>query len=261
MELEIVGRCLAAPIGGACSGYAIHTEQGSVLLDCGPGILERLWARGLVEHLDAVIVSHMHQDHFLDLVPLSNMVSQDALRRVRRDQGRLPVHVPRGRGPEILSAVALALGDQPTRFADAFDLREYDGGETLTLGSLEITFARTAHPEPCFAPRVSDGSTTLVYGADGAVSAELEAHARGADLLLVEATFADPGPELERHGHMTGEQAGELAHRAGVGRLVLTHLSPWIEGQDAENRHRAANRFGGPVDLATEGLRLAVSSR
>jgi ribonuclease BN (tRNA processing enzyme) len=208
-----------------------------------------------------VIISHMHQDHFLDLVPLTNMVSQDALRRARRDKGRLPVHVPRGRGPEVLGALALALGNPPTRFSDVLDLREYDDRDTLTLGSLEISFVRTAHPEPCFAPRVSDGSATLVYGADGAVSRELETHARGADLLLVEATLVDPVPELERYGHMTGEQAGELAQRAGVGRLVLTHLSPWIEGQDAENRRRAATRFGGPVDLATEGLRLAVGSR
>jgi ribonuclease BN (tRNA processing enzyme) len=88
--------------------------------------------------------------------------------------------------------------------------------------------------------------------ADGAYSEELVAHAAGADLLVLEATYVDEGPGLERSGHLTGEQAGLLAQRARARRLVLTHIGPWPEHND-ENLRRARDSFAGAVELASEG--------
>lgn len=252
----MVGFCVGSPLGAACSSYVVRTAEAEVLLDCGPGALERLWRRGTLARLDAVIVSHMHQDHMLDLVPLSNQITQGA--RGDRGADRLHVYVPRPNGVEVLAQLACALDGDPERFVTAFDLRAYDAADRLTLGDMDITFARTAHPGACFAPRICDGSVSLVYGADGAYSPALEAHAANADLLLAEATAVEPSAELERHGHMTGGQAAEIASRAGVGRLVLTHLSPWIERQDTENLRRAVERFRGRVELAHEGLTISV---
>lgn len=72
----MVGFCVGSPLGAACSSYVVRTAEAEVLLDCGPGALERLWRRGTLARLDAVIVSHMHQDHMLDLVPLSNQITR-----------------------------------------------------------------------------------------------------------------------------------------------------------------------------------------
>ena len=105
---------------------------------------------------------------------------------------------------------------------------------------MRLSFAGTVHPLPCYASRISDGRSTMVYGADGAYSEELVAHASGVDLLLLEATYVDDGPEVRRHGHLTGEQAGNVALRAGVGRLVRTHTGPRPE-HNADNLRRAAH--------------------
>jgi ribonuclease BN (tRNA processing enzyme) len=190
-------------------------------------------------------------------VPLAGVVTQRSLDTLAPRRRRPPLLVPAARGPAVLGALARAL-DDPGRFDRAFEVREYDERDRVVLGDLEVTFAPTVHPEPCFAARLCNGRATMVYGADGARSTELEVLAAGADLLLAEASGLDAGAELERHGHMTGEQAADVARRAGVKRLVLTHLSPWIDGQDAANLARAAARFPGPVELAAEGGRFAL---
>jgi ribonuclease BN (tRNA processing enzyme) len=75
---------------------------------------------------------------------------------------------------------------------------------------------------------------------------------QGAELLLLEATYVEPGPDVSRHGHTTGEQAAVIAQRAGARRLLLTHLGPW-EDRNMQNLHRASARFGGAVELVREG--------
>lgn len=259
MELEVIGRCLASPLGEACSSYLVRGEGGSLLLDCGPGALERLWVRDALTDLDAIVISHMHQDHMLDLVPLSNAVTSQALAERRGPDRPLTLHLPRGRGREVLRALERALGGEGDRFSSAFVLSDYDASDEIAVEGLRVTFARTAHPEPCFAARVSDGTSVLVYGADGAASAALQRHAEGADVLLVEATFVEPDPLAEEHGHMTGEQAADLARAARAGRLILTHLSPWMPGRDAENLRRAQARFPRPVELAEPGLVVTMA--
>ena len=77
-------------------------------------------------------------------------------------------------------------------------------------------------------------------------------HAAGADLLLLEATYVNPGPDVERHGHMTGEQAALVAQRANARRLLLTHVGPW-EQRNEENLRLARGCFDGDVELVREG--------
>jgi ribonuclease BN (tRNA processing enzyme) len=245
MRLEVLGFRVGAPLGAACPGYVVHAESATLLLDCGPGVLERLWARGLAGRLDAIVLSHMHMDHVLDLLPLSGEITRMAL----GEPARPALWVPRGRGPEALAGLAEAVGSDYARFGEAFELGEYDDGDELAIGDLGLTFAPTAHAQPCYAARVIEGDSTLVYGADGALSESLLTHAEGADVLLLEATFADESPELEAAGHMTGAQAAEVADRAGAKRLLLTHTGPW---PNDDNLRHARERFAA-VELVTEG--------
>ena len=251
VRVEVLGLRVGAPLGAACPCYAVNDGSTLLLLDFGPGALERAWTRGLLGEIDAIVISHMHLDHMLDLLPLSGEVTRLALSR-RWPAARAPkLYVPRGRGPATLAALATAIGSNADRFGEAFDVREYDDGDRVEVGRLRLSFVRTAHPEPCYAPRITDGRSTLVYGADGAFSDELVAHASGADLLLLEATYLDDGPDLRRHGHLTGEQAAAVAQRAGVRHLVLTHLGPWPDHNE-ENLRRARARFAGHVEQAHE---------
>jgi ribonuclease BN (tRNA processing enzyme) len=251
MRLEVVGLRVGAPLEGACSCYAVFGSSELVLLDVGPGALERLWSRGLAQRLDAIVISHMHLDHMLDLLPMSGEVTQTEL---RAQAGYRPpaLLLPRARGRAALAALAAAVGSRPARFDEAFDIREYDERDTIAVGALRLTFARTEHPEPCFAVRVTDGASSIVYGADGAASEALVRHAAESDVLMLEATYLDDGAGLELHGHMTGAQAGVVARRARARHLVLTHVGPWPQ-RNAENVRRARAHFAGKVELARSG--------
>jgi ribonuclease BN (tRNA processing enzyme) len=257
VRVEVLGFRVGAPLGAACSSYAVSGPSALMLLDCGPGAVERLWERGLAERIDAIVISHMHMDHMLDLLPFSGEVTQMALRERRPERPLPALYLPRGHGPEVLATLSTAVGSDFARFRESFDLREYDERDTIEVRGLTVTFAPTAHAQPCYSPRVSDGRGSLVYGADSAYSEELIPHAAEVDLLLLEATYLDAGPELARDGHMNGEQAGELAHRAGARRLLLTHIGPWPE-RNAENLRRARGRFAGEVELVTAGAVYSV---
>jgi ribonuclease BN (tRNA processing enzyme) len=259
MQLEVVGFRVGAPLEGACPCYVVQTDHSLLLLDFGPGAFERLWRRDILGRLNGIVISHMHMDHALDLLPLSGETVQMALHERYPDRPRPHLCVPRGGGVRALEGLATAIGSSMDRFHDAFDLREYADGDRLEVGDLALSFSRTVHPATCYAARVSDGRASLVYGADGALTDALVGFASGADLLLLEATYVDAGAEAERSGHMTGQQAALVAERAGAGRLLLTHFGPG-EDPNAENLRRARALFAGEVDLVREGAVYPVGT-
>lgn len=277
MRVEILGHWVSAPAvgaSGACSSYAVTGGGTTVLLDCGPGTVPLLQERDLTRRLDAVVISHVHPDHMLDLLPLASLLNfLGLLERLRSRSEGAPrkkprLLVPRG-GSETLTALnAIWYGDRGAPggkdatesggvyrdvFADAFDLEEYGEDDRLQLDGLTISFRRTRHSGPCFSPRVTDGRATVVYSADTGYAPEVATHAKGADLFICEATFLNPHPFwTELHGHMTGAEAGRLAAQAQVKRQVLTHLGPHTEDNEA-NLEKARAEFGGEVDLARTG--------
>ena len=93
----------------------------------------------------------------------------------------------------------------------------------------------------------------IVYGADGGPSNALSDLARGADLLVLEATYLDDEQAASAQGHMTAGQAGELAARARASSLLLTHTIAGTPGADLLGL--AAQSYAGPIDLACEGYR------
>jgi ribonuclease BN (tRNA processing enzyme) len=233
---------------GACSSYAISDGERIVLLDCGPGTLERVWRFGMLSKLDAIVISHMHADHVLDLLLFAGELVREEL------AGKRPLlYVPAGDGPRVLDALDVAFSRTPkpsTRF-ETFQVSEYRETGRLTIGALELSFATTSHPQPCYAARVSNGTAALVYGADGGPCEAVQRLATDTDLLILEATFADDAATAAMHGHMTATQAGELATRARARRLLLTHLLP---GNGRELLAHARATFHGRIDLAREGL-------
>jgi ribonuclease BN (tRNA processing enzyme) len=254
ISFEVLGFAGAAPLQGACPSYLVSEGATSVLLDCGPGTIERLWRGGHLAQLDAIVVSHMHADHVLDLVPLAGELVQSML------DGRPKLFVPQGHGQSVLARLDSAFAHEPndtTRFDSTFEVRGYEADEILSLGTLSFTFAPTEHAQPCFAIRISDGRGAVVYGADGRPSDALADLARGADLLVLEATYLDDEQVASVQGHMTAVQAGELAAQARASRLLLTHT---IAGTpEAELLTLAARSFSGPIDLAREGYRYEIS--
>jgi ribonuclease BN (tRNA processing enzyme) len=252
MHFEVLGCAGAAPLHGACSSYLVRGAAATVLMDCGPGTLERLHRRSLLPELDAIVISHMHADHMLDLVPLSNSFS---LSHRGADRPPLRVLVPESDGPRVLTDLAMTFGSRE-RFTRAFAIETYTSTSKPAFGDLSFTFAPTAHPGRCFAARVTDGRATVVYGADGSPSAAVEVLACDADLLVLEATFATDTDAAAAHGHMTAVEAGRLAYDAAALRLLLTHH---LAGTREDDLVEAASRsFSGPIRLAHERYRIEL---
>lgn len=259
MRLTVLGKSPAwQDVDGACSGYLLQEQETTVLLDCGNGVFGKL--RKFVDYVDvdAVVVSHMHADHFIDLVPYSY-----ALIHAPRQQ---PVPVPPWPGTDsparprlvvppggraTLRQVVGAWGNEDL-VEQAFDLEEYALESVIEVGPLRFGFAVMPHFIDAHAVSVTsaNGGGRLAFSADSRPAPQLVDFARGADLFLVEATL--PRPERTGvRGHLTAEEAGEHGRQAGVGRVVLTHISDELDQEQAGQR--AAEAFGGPVEVAREG--------
>ncbi len=237
MQVTVLGRWSPYPApGGACPGYLVEEGSTRLLLDCGPGIVSRLRQHCEVEELSALAISHLHTDHIVSIYPL-----RDAYQWHRVDPARppLPVYAP-PEAPEVLARLLLS-SESVDRFRTTLAFHPVTDASTATVGPLKLSFARTQHPVYCLAMRVECRGRVLVYSADASPTPSLEAFARGAHLFLCEATFSDDHEALAASaGHMTASQAAQLAARAGVERLVLTHFAPVV---DPEEQHRTAAKI------------------
>jgi ribonuclease BN (tRNA processing enzyme) len=243
--------------GGACSGYLIQAGGTTVLLDCGNGVFAKLREQVDYVDVDAVILSHLHADHWLDLIPYAY-----ALIYAPKQQP-VPVHTwpgtdtparPRLIAPpgarETFRQVVGAWGNEDL-VELAFEIEEYEPGATVEVGEIRASFHPVPHFIDTFAVNVSsDGTGKLTYSADTRPGDEIVEIARDADLLLVEGTL--PRPERTGiRGHLTPEEAGEHARRAGAKRVVITHISDELGDEWA--REQAERGFGAPVEVAREG--------
>lgn len=235
--------------GGACSGYLVEHDGHALLLDCGNGVFAKLRERTDYARVDAVLLSHLHADHFLDLVPFSYALTHSP--RLKDPRPRPPLHAPPG-AAEVFRRVTGAWGSEEL-IGQAFDLREYVPGDVLESGPLRIRLREVEHFVQTFAVELTAAGAPgrIVFGADTGPSDSLVEFAGGADVLIVEATLQEPPADAGPRGHLTAAEAGEHAARAGAGRLVLTHVSDELDAQ--RSRAQAAEAFGRPVDVAREG--------
>jgi ribonuclease BN (tRNA processing enzyme) len=238
MRLTVVGCAGSAPGPlSPASCYLVQHEEFSLLLDLGNGSFGALQALIDPADVDAVYLSHLHADHCLDAAPF--MVWH---RYSGRSDGRaVPLYGPVGADRRL--ATAYDGGGGPVD--DVFDVTPIGPG-TWSLGPFEVTTARTEHPVECYAVRLTAGGRSLVYTGDTGPSQAVVELARGADVLLAEAAYAE-GPDLPPGLHLTGRQAGEHAAAAGVGRLLITHVPAWV---DAEAQLAAAREVFGAAELA-----------
>lgn len=251
MELIVLGCWAPYPrAGGACSGYLIRAGGLNILLEAGNGSLSRLMSFIDFRHLDAVIVTHLHHDHYLDLFPLRHAV--EGARREGSRSGPLKLFAPSAPAEEfnLLAGYKKAFETAPIetlpreKLAGGFDARRLD------LGGLTFRFVSAKHSLPGFSVSV-EGAGKLVFSGDTARTEELVAVAEGADLFLCEASGRDSDADYLKDAHLTARQAGEVAREAGAKQLLITHF--WPEYEPAELGNLARAGFGGQVAAAREG--------
>lgn len=253
MRLTILGKSPAwSDAGGACSSYLVQDGETTLVVDCGNGAFGKLRERVPYVDVDAVLLTHLHGDHLLDLVPFAYALTLAPAGTAR--QGKPRLIAPLGAG-DFLRRLAGTWGDQDL-IVGAFDLDEYEPTDERQVGGIAIRSHPVPHIGPTHAIEVTAASGgRIVFGADGRYSEELIAAARDADLLIAEATLGPGGVDGETV-HMTAEQAGRLAREAGAARLVLTHISDEIDL--ARSQVLAAAAFGGAVEVASQGASFEV---
>lgn len=262
--LTVLGTASGAPVAeSGCSAYLVRHAGTSVLLDCGPGSLGPLRAAAGVHELDAVVISHLHSDHVLDLVPLNVALLSEPAVGTRR---RLPVFLPPG-GLAMLAATFQALtvnvaSTLAARYTEALDCREYAAGETLRIGALEVTLVGPLrHATLAFGMRVRAGANVLAYTGDTAPCDAADALARGADVLLAECTYPEPGTHPAAL-HTSAVELGAYAERAGCASLIATHFAFARWPADRAEREAAiearvqAGGYTGPLTVARVGLEV-----
>jgi ribonuclease BN (tRNA processing enzyme) len=252
MRLTVLGGSAAGPNAGAgCSGYLVHDGDSAVVIDLGPGTVPELKKHVDLHAIDAIVVSHAHLDHVLDLATL-----RYALKYAPNGQRPpLPLWVPPGTMETLtLLAHAFASDEEIQSFySGVFDIRTFEPDESLAIGSLAFTFAPAVHYVPAWAMRVQASRGVLGYTADTGPSAHLEDLLHEVDVLLAEATLLEAGPEpISTRGHLTAREAGVLARAVGAKTLLLTHI--WEELGFERIREYAAQAFAGRIEVARPGL-------
>lgn len=254
MRLTVIGCSGSLPgPSSAASCYLVQTATTTLALDLGSGSLGPLQQHIALRELDAVLLSHLHADHCLDLCGLyvDRRYGPDA------DGTQLPVWGPAQARDHLAHAYGLPA---ETGIAEVMDFLAYPdeptpADEPFLVGDIAVRVVRVEHPVPAYALRLEHGGRSLVYSGDTAPSAALVALATDADVLLSEAAFLD-GADNPPGLHLTGREAGQHAADADVRRLVITHVPPWHEPQRAVTA--AGQTYAGPIDLAVPGLAFDV---
>ncbi len=252
MKITVVG-CSGSFPGpdSAASCYLVEAPyQGDVfhiVLDLGSGAIGALQNYVDLGSVDAIVLSHLHADHCLDLCGfyvVSRYRPTGPLRRI-------PVYGPEGTAERMAKGYDI---DPHPGMSREFDFRGFPSGE-LQLGPFTLVAEEVQHPVTAYAIKLSDGQSTFVYSGDTAACGTLESLADHCDLLLAEASFmeADDNPPCL---HMTGREAAQLAERSRAGQLVLTHIPPWHDRNQV--LAEAKPHFAGEVLLAEPGLTLKI---
>jgi ribonuclease BN (tRNA processing enzyme) len=247
VKLTIVG-CSGSYPGpdspASCYLVQADDEDGrtwSILLDLGNGALGALHRYIDPLKVDAILLSHLHADHCIDIT------SYYVLRKYHPSgsQPVIPIYGPSGTARRLARAYDLP---RKPGMEEEFEFRKYRG--TIEIGPFRIVAREVDHPVDAYALRISADDATLVYSGDTGPTDALDELAEGADLFLCEASFCE-GDDNPPSLHLTGKEAGESAKTAGVRRLVITHVPPWHDARRI--LAEAGPAYDGPIELARPG--------
>lgn len=249
MRLTVIGCAGSYPNATSpASCYLVEHDGHRVLLDLGNGALGALQRHVALEWpgaLDAVILSHGHVDHCVDIASLY-VQRHYAPTRTRE---RLAVWGPSDARSRIASIYGMA---DAAPLDEEFAFGEL--GRTTVIGPFTVTSSPAVHPVEAYSIRIEAGGRTLVYSGDTGPHDGLVEISREADLALFEASFV--GTDNPIDVHMSGAEAGGIARRAGVASLLLTHLVAWND--DATVLAEARGEFDGPIALAVPDMVVEV---
>jgi len=250
MKITALGVSSAYPkAGGACSGWLVRQDDANLLVDCGTGVLSNLQKIIPFQAVTAIIITHLHADHFLDLVPF-RFALKYGLPPEQRSRPLLYLP-PDGCGKLDEFAEHFDSSDSLGFFSSIFNVQEYQANVPFHVRALLVETAPVVHYVPAFAVAICTDKK-VVFSGDTGPCEELVKFAEGADLMICEATDSrEEVSQVGLRGHLTPEEAGDAARRAGVKRLLITHL--WPHRDMDKVLSLTVQSFGPNAELAEEG--------
>ena len=221
-RVTIVGSGTSAPQPETpASGILVETASTGILIDCGQGVIRGLIPIRDPRELDAILVGHLHADHYIDIVSLRYLLPW-----ANFTGRRMPVLLPPG-GRQRMDELASAISERPGFFDHTFEVVEYDPAVSVSIGDLSVQFLPGRHYVPAWGCAIQDGAgRRLVISGDTGPNEQLVEIARGADVFIVESTLLTAGEDDPDRGHLTVDEALDIGERAAVGQTVLVHYRP-----------------------------------
>jgi len=257
MRLTILGCAGSVPGPGTnASGYLLEADDFTLALDLGNGTVSALQQLRDPFDLDALLLSHLHPDHCADFAALT------VIRRYHPERPgagrRLPVYGPAGTEQRLVNLYAPNERERAeTDLTDSYSFAPLPSEPTM-IGPFEVQAIEVCHPTPAYGVRISYDGTTFAYTGDTGVCPSLERLAAGVDVLLAEATWTD-ADDRPPGIHLSGAEAGQLAERAGVGKLLITHIAPWTDPAAIHAEVKAA--YTGPSEIVVQGASYELAQR
>ena len=233
--------------GRPASGYLIQQADTRIWVDAGPGTFAALQAAIDYRTVDAVVITHVHADHSVDLFGFYH-----AIKYGPGGKSGIPVFCPEG----LHEQVTCYLGGPGHDPNGTLDFRICDDGATATIKSIDLRFAITDHGVPTLAVRAEAERRVLVYSSDTGPAGEWAQLAERADLFVCEATYQGASEDKPWIQHLTAAEAGQIARDHVVEKLMITHIWPFLDPERSVAEAEAA--FGKPVGLAVPGMTVKV---
>lgn len=242
MKLHIVGSSGTFPgQGRPAAGYLVEQGDTRIWCDAGPGTFMSLPLDS--DLIDAVVISHRHPDHCSDLSAAYHAWSYSP-----QPRSGVPLMAPQS----VWDHFCAFIGSDP----GCFDFVPVRGGDEAQIGEIAIEFADADHSVPAVGCRFEAGGKVLYYTGDTGPGGDWLNSAEGADLMLCEASYQEATKDVDYPKHLSAMEAGQLARDAGVKRLCITHIPPYLD--PAVSVKEAEVTFGRPVALAVPGASLRV---
>lgn len=249
MKITVIG-CSGTFPGpdSPCSSYLFEHDGFRLLVDAGNGSSGLLQREISLLDIDAVAISHLHGDHYLDLITYTYA------RRYHPagDPGVLPVHGPSGTADHLASAFGDGIANL---LDDVYRFETLKDGGDVEIGPFRLATLRVNHPVETYAMRIAAGGHSVAYSADTAECDALVEIAGDSEIFFCEASYHD-GEDNPPNIHLTGSEAGAAARAAGAQRLVLTHLVPW--GDPLRSVSEATSAYDGPIETAHTGAKFEL---
>lgn len=238
MKLDILGYWGGTPEqGGATTGYLLHTPKGTLLIDCGSGVMSRISTTMSFYDIDAVLLTHLHFDHIADY----GILQYGFNRALRNNWTDKLIYTLSPSEPELI---------WNTLQSNAAHIDIIDDTTSYHIVGSTVEFLPVAHTIPCYAIKINYEGKVFVFSADTSYYEPLVDFAKGADVFLCEATNFDGSIHSTGEGHMSATEAGLLAQKSQVKTLILTHLPS--DGDFPRMKEEAQAQFDGEVLMASD---------